>query len=371
MKFRTLIVLALCSCTSGLWAEPCALVNDPRDLRLINLQEISSFLEEDLDLGKGITEVIGKKVIDRRFRAAGIPDPAKSELSYSIVAREMPADQLNICFVLKGNLNAEKFLEFADKRYQRYFSNLKAQKLVQNAPTPGNIMISGKQARVYPFAFRNAEAIVTTFPGHAIISTVPAGDYSLINETVAVLEGKTPMSDAQPKKIGFISTFIPVDQERAEIRTFENRYEGFAAKTRKQFKKIMAKEAYRNSEEMARSEQQLKEALAETLRFSYDINARQQNDGYAYEVSMIFRCATPEKAAQLKEMLLTWLAYSASKALSAEDMVSMKANRVAASGNSCIFNIRLGSSTEEQYQFSSLLLSLMMQDRRFNSIFQG
>ncbi len=371
MKIRTLIALAFCSCVSGLWAEPCALVNDPRDLRLINLREISSFLEEDLDMGKGITEVIGKKVIDRRFRGAGIPDPAKSELSYAIVAREMPADQLNICFILKGNLDAAKFLEFSEKRYDRYFTTLKAQKLVQAVPAPADIQIAGKQARVFPFAFRKSEAVVTTFPGHAIISTVPAGDYSLIKETIAVLEGTTPMSAAQPKKIGFISTFVPVDQEKTEIRTFENRYEGFAAKTRKQFKKIVAKEAYRNSEEMAKTEQQLKDALAETLRFSYDINARQEGEGYAYEVSMIFRCASAEKAVHLKEMLLTWLAYSSSKSLSEDDMVSMKANRVAATGDSCIFNIRLGSSQEEQYQFSSLLLSLMMQDRRFNSIFKS
>lgn len=371
MKIRTLIVLAFCSWISGLCAEPCALVNNPRDLRLINLQEISGFLEEDLDLGKGITEVIGKKVIDRRFRSAGIPDPVKSDLSYAIVAREMPAEQLNICFILKGNVDAEKFIGFAEKRYDRYFSTLKAQKLVKSAPAPKSIAIAGKSARVFPFAFRNSEAVVTTFQDHAIISTVPAGDYSLIAETIGVLEGKTAVSEQQPDKVGFISTFVPIAQERSEIRNFENRYDGFAAKTRRQFKKIVAREAFRNSEEMARSEQQLKDSLADITRFSYDINARKEGEGYAYDISMIFRCADKAKAAQLKEQLLTWLAYSASKSLSEEDMVSMKSNRVAASGDSCVFNIKLGSSKEEQYQFSSLLLSLMMQDRRFNSMFKG
>lgn len=371
MKFRTLIALAVCSCTSGLWAEPSALVNDPRDLRLINLKEVSSFLEEDLDLGKGITEVIGKQVIDRKFRKAGIPDPVKSDLSYAIVAREMPAEQLNVCFILKGSVVPEKFLEFAGKRYDRYFDTLKSQKLVKDAPAPADKTIAGKNARVFPFAFRNAEAVVTWFPGHTIISTVPAGDYSLISETINVLEGKTPASKAQPDKIGFISTFVPIDQERTEIRNFENRYDGFAAKTRKKFKKIFNRDAYQNSEAMARAEQQLKSALAYIARFSYDINARKEGEGYAYEVSMIFRCANPEKASELKEMLLTWLAYTSSKSLSEEDLVSMRANRVAATGSTCVFNIRLGSSQEEQYQFSSLIMSLMMQDRRFNSLFKG
>lgn len=371
MKIRTLLVLALCFCASGLWAEPCALVNDPRDMRLINLHEISGFLEDDLDLGKGITEIIGKQVIDRRFRKAGIPDPVKSELSYAIVAREMPADELNICFVLKGDIETAKFLEFAGKRYERYFTTLKAQKLVQTVPATTDLLIAGKNARVFPFAFRKAEAVITSLPGHTIISTVPAGDYSLITETIAVLEGKTQVSASQPEKIGFISTFAPIDQERSEIRNFENRYEGFAAKTRKKFKKIFAREAFRNSEEMAKSEQQLKDALAEIARFSYDINARREGEGYAYDISMIFRCASAEKAGQLKEMLLTWLAYTSSKALSEEDMVSMKSNRIIANGDACVFNIRLGSSKEEQYQFSSLLLTLMMQDRRFNSIFKS
>ncbi len=369
MKVRSLFVIFSLVCLPALWAAPSALVNHPQDLRLIDLKDNARFLEEDLDLGKGITEVIGKQVIDRRFREAGIPDPVKKTLSYGIVAREMPVDQLNICFVLKGDLDAEKFLAFADKRYHRYFDSIKAQKLVDKTPTPRQIQIAGKPARVYPFAFREAEAVVTTFPGHVIVSTVPAGDYTLINETVQVLDGKLPTSPEQPEKIGFMTTFVPLAQERTEIRTFENKYEGFAAKTRKQFKKVVAREEFRNDEAMAKAEQQLKNALADINKFSYEVGARRENDGYAYDVSMIFRCGSKEKAAALKELLLTWLAYTSSKALSEEDLVSMKANQVSATDDACVYTIKLGAGPDEQYQFSSLLLSLMMQDRRFKSIF--
>jgi len=116
---RLLVFVFFLSCLQGLQADPCALVNDPRNLQLIDLKNVAQFLEEDLDMGKGITEVIGKTVIDRRFRNAGIPDPVKSPLKYGIVAREMPVDQLNLCFVLQGDLDAAKFLEFAEKRYDR------------------------------------------------------------------------------------------------------------------------------------------------------------------------------------------------------------------------------------------------------------
>ncbi|HNV68738.1 MAG TPA: hypothetical protein PKO06_03510, partial [Candidatus Ozemobacteraceae bacterium] len=291
MKLRILVV-SFCCCLAGLWAAPSALVNQPADLRLIDLRENARFLEEDLDLGKGITEVIGKQVIDRRFRSAGIPDPVKKQLSYGIVAREMPVDSLNVCFVLKGDLDTDKFLAFADKRYQRYFDTIRAQKLIEQTPTPRFIRVAGKSARIYPFAFRQAEAVVTTFPGHVIISTVPAGDYSLIEETVGVLEGRIPASTEQPEKIGFMTTFVPLAQERNEIRQFENRYEGFAAKTRKQFRKIAAPEKFRNDEAMAKAEQQLKAALAEISKFSYEIGARRETEGYAYEVNMIFRCGS-------------------------------------------------------------------------------
>ena len=367
---RLLVFVFFLSCLQGLQADPCALVNDPRNLQLIDLKNVAQFLEEDLDMGKGITEVIGKTVIDRRFRNAGIPDPVKSPLKYGIVAREMPVDQLNLCFVLQGDLDAAKFLEFAEKRYDRYFTTLKAQKLVTGTPKSKDTTVAGKPARLFPFAFRQAEAVVTYFPGCIIISTVPAGDYALIAQTIAVLEGKAPAAP-QPEKIGFMASFVPNEQERTEIRTFENRYEGFAAKTRKSFKKAVNRQGYENEEAAARVEQQIKDAMSGLTRFSYEVGARREGGNYAYDVNMIFRCASPAKAEELKSLLLTWLAYTSSKVLSDEDMVSIKANQVGVREDSCVYTIRLGSTPEEQYQFSSLVLSLMMQDRRFNSIFKG
>jgi hypothetical protein len=51
-------------------------------------------------------------------------------------------------------------------------------------------------------------------------------------------------------------------------------------------------------------------------------------------------------------------------------MVSFQANKVLSTADTCAFSVKLGSSKAEQYQFSSLIMSLMMQDKRFNSIFR-
>lgn len=357
--------------TVGLWAEPSALVNNPADIRFVELGNLARFLEQDLDLGKGISEVVGKKVIDSRFRKAGMPDPAKEPVSYSMVVREMPVDQLNVAFILKGAIDIRKFLEFSDKRYYRYFANLQKHKIDARPRIPANIKISNKPTRVYPFAFRDAEALVSHFADFTIIATVPRGDYRLISDVIKVLDGEKAMSQRQSPRISFMASFIPRAQERQEIRTFEGQHEGFVAKARSGFKKVTNKKAWVGEEKMIRLEDSLKTALSEVERFSYSVDASARGDGYAYDINMIFKCADQQKAAQLKEMLLAWLASNSAKALSEEDLVSFKSNKVASDRENCVFSVKLGSSAAEQYQFSSMIMTLMMQDRRFNRIFKS
>lgn len=349
-------------------ANPSAIVNNPADMRFIELTDLARFLEEDLDLGKGVTEVIGKKVIDQRFRRAGMPDPAKEPVSYCMVAREMPVNELNVAFVLKGNIDAQKFMEFSDKRYYRYFATLHKQGIKATPKIPANRSISGKMTRVYPYAFRNSEALITSFADYTIIATVPAGNPSLVAEIISVLEGKTARSAAQPDKISYLASFIPSENERQEIKGFEGQYEGFVARTRSGFKKLTNKKAYAGEKRMLELESSLKASMAEIERFTYSVEAINRKNGYAYDINMVFKCADAARAEKLKNQLLAWMASSSAKALSEQDMVSLKTNKVAANKDNCIFMISLGSSPAEQYQFSSMIMTLMMQDRRFNRI---
>jgi len=373
------LLLALClvfvGIGGGLMADPCALVTNPADMRFIELKEIAKFLEQDLDMGKGITEVIGKKVIDQRFRKAGIPDPVKEAVSYSMVVREMPVDQLNAAFILKGSIDTSKFLDFADKRYYRYFATLQKQNIEAKPKIPANVKISNKPTRSYPFAFRNSEALITSFEDYTIIATVPQGDYSLITDIIAVLDGKTAFSQQQPEKISFMTSFVPLAQERQEIKTFEGQHQGFLAKARAGFKKVTNKKAYAGEKRMLELENSLKATMANVERFSYNVEANGRDNGrdngYAYDISMIFKCANQQEAGKLKDLLLAWMASTSAKALSEQDMVSFKANRVAASKDTCVFSVKLGSSAAEQYQFSSMIMTLMMQDRRFNKLFKS
>lgn len=364
----SLFTLLLLVFAGAAFANPSVIVNDPADMRFVELTDLARFLEEDLDLGKGITEVIGKKVIDKRFRKAGMPDPSKEVVSYCMVAREMPVDMLNVAFILKGNIDTQKFLEFADKRYYRYFGSLHKQGIEAKAKIPVNATINGKMTRVYPFAFRKSEALITSFADYTIIATIPRGNPALIVEIIDVLEGKKAKSAKQPEKISYLASFVPSEQEREEIKKFQGQYEGFLAKARSGFKKVTNKKAYAGEKRMTGLENSLKAAMSEIKRLTYSAEASEKNDGYAYNIDMIFKCADARKAENLKNLLLAWLASSSAKALSDQDMVSLKANKVAAHRENCIFSIKLGSSAAEQYQFSSLIMTLMMQDRRFNRI---
>lgn len=350
------------------FANPSAIVTSPADMRFVELTDLARFLEEDLDLGKGVTEVIGKQVIDHRFRKAGMPDPAKEPVSYCMVVREMPVNELNVAFVLKGNIDTGKFLEFSDKRYYRYFAALHKQGIEAAPKIPANRSIKGKMTRVYPYAFRNSEAVITSFADYTIVATVPAGNPSLVAEIIDVLEGRTALSAKQPDRISYLASFIPSENERQEIRKFEGQYEGFLAKTRSRFKKMTNKRAYAGEKRMIELESALKTAMAEIERFTYSVEAISRKDGYAYDINMVFNCASNQNAEKLKNLLLAWLASSSAKALSDQDMVSLKTNKVAVKNDSCIFMIQLGSSPAEQYQFSSMIMTLMMQDRRFNRI---
>ncbi|MBF0406773.1 MAG: hypothetical protein HQM10_05445 [Candidatus Riflebacteria bacterium] len=352
-------------------AEPSAFVNDPRDLQLIDLAGVAKYLEKDLDLDKGIVDLIGKEVINSKFRQAGIPDPAKESLSYGIVAREGSTENLSLVFILKGNVDQAKFLKFAEKRYQKYFETLKSQNIIDKEKYSCTINIGEKSARLFPFAFRNSEAVVLSFNDYTLIATVPQGDYSILNDTIAVLEGKVQKNSKQPERFAFLAAFSPIPQEREEILNFENRYEGFAARTKKRFSKIINPQKFEDTVSHENLEKNLKSALSKIERFSYEVSSSRKGEGFAYEINLLFKCSEKKQASKLREMFLEWLLNNSEKNVSTQDLASLRKNKVLVQDNTCIYQIRLGSSDEEQWQFSSTLISLMFQDRRFHSIFKG
>ena len=141
-------------------------------------------------------------------------------------------------------------------------------------------------------------------------------------------------------------------------------------KVKKGFKKVTNKKAYLNDKKMAQVEKKLKFVLANIKKFSYQVEAIKEKSGYAYDINLIFKCQSEKEARYLEELAMAWLAYTGSKAKTSQDMVSFKSNKVMSSGDACVFSVKLGASKAEQYQFSSLMMNLMMQDRRFRVLFR-
>ena len=364
------VLVFLLGIIGNAFAIPSVFVTNPADIRFVELQDLSKFLEEDLQMQKGITKLVGSKVIDHKFRKAGIPDPAEKGLKYCIVVREDAVDNLQISFIFKGDIDAQKFYRFADKRYLKYFEDLSEMSLEAKSRKIENKKISGINSRVYSYAFRNSQAVITHFNDYTMISTVPANDYSLINDIVKVLVGRARVSNVQPKVIRYMATFVPTREERREIEFFQNKDKNLVEKVKKGFKKVTDKKAYLNDQKMEKVEQMLKSALARIVKMSYQVEAVKRADGYAYDINMIFKCNNEKEARYLEELAMAWLAYTASKTKTSQDMLAFQANKIRSSRDSCVFSVKLGSSKEEQYQFSSLMMTLMMQDRRFRRVFR-
>jgi hypothetical protein len=105
-------------------------------------------------------------------------------------------------------------------------------------------------------------------------------------------------------------------------------------------------------------------------KFMYKVEAKKEGHGYSYQITMNFKCEDSEHASSLKELFLALLTNNASKNITRNDMVSYKSNKVTAQDEYFIYRINIGSSPEEQYQFSAMTLTLLMQDKRFNRIFK-
>lgn len=365
-----LTIISMFLLIQGVFAVPCSLVTDPQQMQFIPLNDVAKYLEEDMDLGKGITGIIGKKIIEKRFRNAGIPDPVKSNLSYCMVGRESGLDSLNFCFIFKGDVDEEKFVSFAKERYEEYQNNLRKDKLLKEYKDSVEKEVSGKWAVSFPFVERNSETLILSLGEYLIIGTVPSGNYSLIEDVIQVLEGKKPII-SQDNKISYKTVFIPNENERKEIVHLENRYEKLRDKARSKMSKIMNKMGIQVKEKDMRSlEQNIKKSLSEVEKFMYKVEATKENTGYSYQITMNFMCQDEEHAENLKELFLAMLTNNASKNLTRNDMVSYKANKITSKGQYFIYRINIGSSEEEQNQFSAMTLTLLLQDKRFTRIFQ-
>lgn len=364
----TLLLLTLASAVPAM-AEPCAVVTSPKDLRFVDLRPVASYLEEDLDRIKGITGLIGREIIEKRFRDAGIPDPVKKNLSYSIVAAPSPDDTLNLCFIMKGDIDTSKFFAFAEKRFHEYLRDLEELNIAVPAISPKRCEIAGLTAVIFPFPFRANESVLLAAGDTVVVATVPAGQYGLIANVAKVLE-EGPGEGPQPEKISFAAKLFPSEIERKEIRHFENRYEGLRNKVRKQMKGIMDKFGMKVGEkELLSLEQKIKRSLSEIVSMNYSIEARKEREGYAYDVTLKCLCRSEAHANELKELFLALLVSNASKSVTRNDLAAFKANKVGAKGSEFAYRVSLGSSPKEQQAFSAMTLSMMLQDRRFTRIF--
>lgn len=364
--------------TVTLAGSPSTFVNDPRHMVFTSLENISAFLYEDLIYEKDVVgfvarppfDVIGKSIVKSKFKKIGIPDPVETSVEYSIVVREDRSrhTKINGLLVLRGGIDADKLLKYSRERYKKYMKSLVDRNMIDQPRVDRTNVIRECQAVVFPFAERSSEAVFVWFPNHAVIAVVPAGDYSLIEETIDVLAGKIPL-ESQPDLITYKVQFGLTSKERKQILGFESGLDKMKANAIKNFKNLLRKVGVNNGEDLDTPEDSLKKMLGKLDNVMYQINCKKEGDNYVYGLLFVAKCESEDHAEAMKEVFTEQFVKASSSCLTDADRDAYEDIKIFNKKNLFMIRASVPADQAQQYQFVSMALTLMFQDRRFTKWF--
>lgn len=370
------IIFTWASCS---WAgSPSTFVNDPRHMVFTDLQKISSFLYDDLIYEKDVVsfvgrppfDVIGKSIVKAKFAKIGIPDPVESKVEYSIVVKEDKTrhTKINGLIVLRGGIDAEKLLKYSRDRYRKYMKSLVDRKMTDAPKLERDEVIGGCRAVAFPFAERASEAVFAWFPDHVVVAVVPAGDYSLIQETLGVLKGSIP-SEPQPDVINYKVQFGITAKERRQILGFESGLDKMKANARKNFKTLLQKVGVDTGDGLDTPEDRVRKMLTSIDNVMYQINCKKEGDNYVYGLLFVAKCESEEHAEAMKEVFTEQFVKASSSCLTDADRDAYEDMKIFNKKNFFMIHASVPADQVQQYQFVSMALTLMFQDRRFTKWF--
>lgn len=379
--FFIVAVLVLCwsMCSDALWAaSPSTLVNDPRHMVFTDLDKISSFLYNDLIYEKDVVsfvgrppfDVIGKKIVKSKFAKIGIPDPVETRVEYSIVAREDSSQhtKINGLLVLRGDIDAEKLLKYTRIRYGKYMDSLVDRKMIDQPCQEKETFIRNCPTVVFPFAERASEAVYTSFENHIIVAIVPAGKYSLIEETIDVLMGKIPYAP-QPDLITYKVQFGVTQKERMQILGFESGLDKMKTKARKNFQKLLQKVGVDSPDDLDTPEDRVRKMLSRLDNVMYQIRCKKEGDNYQYGIAFVAKCEDESHAESMKEAFTEQFVKASASCLTDADRDAYEDIKIFTKKNFFLIHANIPANQTQQYQFISMAMTLMFQDRRFTKWF--
>lgn len=366
LKFRFLgLVLVVALCLAGAQAVSARsltgsrgipVVNDPKDLSLVDLKPLSNFLYSDLKK-KGSFGLIRRKALEYKADKAGIPNPRKKAFHAGCVIEKSSVGNSAI-LVLAGDLEFKNVRAAIEKDYREYMS--------RNRGTP-NITedeMNGLPVVKFGYADRPYEVCVLQIPDRKVIvvGSVPKSDYGLLESTLDVVCGKEKLNEQLVDSAKAESTVTLSPQEIERLVIF-NRPRGKLRKTFAAGMKSMAKKLGipHSEDEAVPLEERIRGQLAlstdVTAQYKWDCDANKQA---AYEISYRIQAKSEEAAQALKGLISEQITRLAEKSPWEGESESLGRLTVQGDGNTVRLNFLL-DTPEAQYQHMSLLLGQMFQ----------
>jgi hypothetical protein len=271
--------------------------------------------------------------------------------------------ETNGVIVVKGDFEQAKLLELFDKHYGEH-SNEHADAVKKNNTfaqlqkdpsdnpfTKQEIRLFGRSAHIYPMPVRSRELVVLSSGDSVLISSAPRGNRKLLQQTLSVVEGKTPAVAPAPNS-RVVLTFAATNAEKQQMdKGIMARYDGNKkdAISKKKFTKRLG-------------ERVRQKVIKNKVEFMVDsLNEMDQatmtvERGNAGEMTktatLVAKFESPQRAATIKKNIMKHVVKEIKRNENVQDKFAMGNISITTQGNELHMRCKFQDSKEQLHGFN-------------------
>ncbi|MBF0408024.1 MAG: hypothetical protein HQM10_11755 [Candidatus Riflebacteria bacterium] len=334
-------------------------VSDAKDLNLVNFKNMSDFLYSDLK-EKGSFGPVRRLALDIKAKQMGIPNPRKSTLHGGCVISKGQSNNSSAILVIAGDLTFKDLKSVIEKDYKEYMSENNGK------PEITEDEVGGHKFSKYAYSERPYEVCLAQIPEKKllVIGAIPKSDYSVLENTLSVLNGEEKLNEKTPDSVQAETVFTLTKREIERIAKF-NRPRGQLRKIAANGIKSLAQKLGipHSDDESVPLEERIRGqiALSEQISIKYNWDVDPQNTS-AYDIIYTVKTKSSENAEVLKGLLAEQITRLSEKSPWEAEKESLGKLTVSAKDQDVQVSFLL-DTPEAQYQHLSLLLGQVFQYR--------
>ena len=339
------------------------IVASPKDLSLVDLAPLLTYLEADLK-NKGDFGAVRHFAMDYKAKRLGLADPKTQTFRGGAVITRGSNGRASTVIVLHGDFDGRKLIAEFGRDFQEY------RKLRSSNAQPGQREIGGLTFNTFPYAERPYTVCLGHLPREkcVLIASIPSDDPGAIEETLKVLKGEEKLNAELPTEVDVETTLELTPREIEQLVRFNAPAGGLRAKVATGMKTLAGKLGIPHSDdETVPLEERIRGQIAQsgsvTAKYHWDRAPRHSS---AYGITYQIAAKSPEAAQQLRELLSEQIVRLTEQSGRNDEKEALGRITVQASGNEVNFTFLL-DSPEAQYEHVSLLLAQTLRYKNLTS----